>query len=99
MSLEPDAIRRVAKLARLHVPAEHEAALASELSGILGWIEQLDAVDVTGIDPLTGAAQMALRLRPDVVTDGGITPAVLSNAPDRGPGPDGPYYAVPKVVE
>ena len=99
MSLDSGAIRRVAKLARLYIPAEDEAALASELGGILGWIEQLDAVDVTGIDPLTGAAQMALRLRPDIVTDGGITPQVLANAPDRGPGPDGPYYAVPKVVE
>jgi len=99
MPIDEATIRRVAKLARLHVPAGDEAALAHEIGGILGWIEQLNEVDVTGIDPLTGAAQMALRLRPDVVTDGGITDQVLANAPDRGPGPDGPFYAVPKVVE
>ena len=99
MPLDPTAIRRVAKLARLHVPEADIPALTAELGGILGWIEQLNEVDVSGIDPLTGAAQMALRLRPDVVTDGGITSLVLANAPDRGPGPDGPFYAVPKVVE
>ena len=99
MPIDEATIRRVAKLARLHVPAGDEAVLAHEIGGILGWIEQLNEVDVTGIDPLTGAAQMALRLRPDVVTDGGITGQVLANAPDRGPGPDGPFYAVPKVVE
>ena len=48
-----------------------------------------------GIDPLTGAAQMAMRLRPDTVTDGGIPDRVLGNAPDR----SGAFYAVPKVVE
>jgi len=55
----------------------------------------LNEVDVEGIDPLTGAAQMAMRLRPDVVTDGGIPDLVLGNAPDRA----GTFYAVPKVVE
>ena len=57
--------------------------LQSELNGILGWIEQLNEVDVEGVEPLTGAAAMALRMRDDVVTDGGIRDAVLSNAPDR----------------
>ena len=99
MPIDEATIHRVAKLARLHVPAATEATLAAELGGILGWIEQLNEVDVTGIDPLTGAAQMALRLRPDVITDGGITDQVLANAPDRGPGADGPFYAVPKVLE
>ena len=99
MPIDEATIRRVAKLARLYVPAANEATLAAELGGILGWIEQLNEVDVTGIDPLTGAAQMALRLRPDVITDGGITDQVLANAPDRGPGADGPFYAVPKVME
>ena len=67
----------------------------AKLARILGWIEQLNELDVEGIEPLTGAAQMALRLRADEVTDGGIAEQVLSNAPDRA----GPFYAVPKVVE
>lgn len=95
MPLEPATVRRIAKLARLHVEEADIARLQGELNGILGWIEQLSAVDVDGVEPLTGAASMAMRLRDDVVTDGGIQEAVLSNAPDRA----GVFYAVPKVVE
>ena len=95
MSLDPAAVRRVAKLARIRVDDAELGQLAQELGGILGWIEQLNEVDVDGIEPLAGAAQMALRLRADEVTDGGIPELVLSNAPDRA----GPFYAVPKVVE
>lgn len=95
MSLDPAAVRRIARLARIHVDDAEAARLAGELSGILGWIEQLNEVDVAGIDPLTGAAQMAMRMRLDVVTDGGIPELVLGDAPDR----TGAFYAVPKVVE
>ena len=95
MSLDPATVRRIAKLARLHVEEDDLPRLQSELNGILGWIEQLNEVDVEGVEPLAGAASMALRMRDDVVTDGGIQDAVLSNAPGR----VGPFYAVPKVVE
>ena len=95
MSLDPATIRRIAKLARLHVEDADVPRLLDELNGILGWIEQLNAVDVEGVEPLTGAAHMAMRMRDDVVTDGGMADAVLGNAPDR----VGAYYAVPKVVE
>jgi aspartyl-tRNA(Asn)/glutamyl-tRNA(Gln) amidotransferase subunit C len=95
MSLDAATIRRIAKLARIHVAEDEVARLQSELGGILGWIAQLNEVDVTGVEPLTGAAHMALIQREDVVTDGGIAERVLANAPDR----VGPYYAVPKVVE
>ncbi len=95
MSLDPATVRRIAKLARLHVEEADVPRLQSELNGILGWIEQLNEVDVEGIAPLTGAAAMAMRMRDDVVSDGGMAEAVLSNAPDRA----GAFYAVPKVVE
>ena len=95
MSLDPATVRRIAKLARLHLDEADIPRVQSELNGILGWIEQLNEVDVTGIEPLTGAASMAMRLRADAVTDGGMQEAVLSNAPDRA----GSFYAVPKVVE
>ena len=95
MSLDPATVQRIARLARIHVDDTEAAQLAGELNSILGWIEQLNEVDVEGIDPLTGAAQMAMRLRPDVVTDGGIPELVLGNAPDRA----GAFYSVPKVVE
>ena len=95
MSLDPSSVRRIARLARIRVDEAQVAALRSDLNAILGWIEQLDEVDVTGVAPLTGGAQMALRLRADVVDDGARAEAVLANAPDRHDG----YFAVPKVVE
>ncbi len=95
MSLDPATVRRIAKLSRLHVDEADIPRLQAELNGILGWIEQLNEVDVEGIAPLTGAAAMAMRMRDDVVSDGGMADAVLSNAPDRA----GAFYAVPKVVE
>ena len=95
MSLDPATVRRIAKLARIGVAAGDIARLQGELNGILGWIEQLSEVDVSGVQPLTGGSNIALRLRPDAVTDGQMTEAVLSNAPDR----VGNFYTVPKVVE
>jgi aspartyl-tRNA(Asn)/glutamyl-tRNA(Gln) amidotransferase subunit C len=95
MSLDTATVARIAKLARIHVEESNLAALQGDLNSILGWIEQLNEVDVTDIPPLTGAAHMALRLREDVVTDGGIADAILANAPDRA----GNFFAVPKVVE
>jgi aspartyl-tRNA(Asn)/glutamyl-tRNA(Gln) amidotransferase subunit C len=95
MSLDPATVRRIAKLARIHLADDEVVALQGELNGIVDWIAQLNEIDVEGIEPLTGAAHMALRLREDVVTDGGQREAVLANAPDRA----GAFYAVPKVVE
>jgi aspartyl-tRNA(Asn)/glutamyl-tRNA(Gln) amidotransferase subunit C len=95
MSLDSATVRRIAKLARIRVEEADVARLQGELNGILGWIEQLAEVDVEGVEPLTGGAQIALRLREDVVTDGGIPEQILSNAPDR----VGAFFTVPKVVE
>ena len=95
MSLDPATVCRIAKLARIRVTEEQVAPLQAQLNSILGWIEQLNEVDVDGVAPLTGAADMALRLRDDAVTDGGIAELVLANAPDR----MGPFFTVPKVVE
>ena len=95
MSLDPATVRRIASLARIRLDEAQVQPLQAELNGILGWIEQLNEIDVTGIEPLTGAADMALKMREDVVTDGGIRDALLANAPDRA----GDYFAVPKVVE
>ena len=95
MSLDPATVRRIASLARIRVEEDEVLRLQSELNGILGWIEQLNEVDVDGIAPLTGGAQMALRLREDAVTDGNYPDKILANAPDR----EGNFFAVPKVVE
>jgi aspartyl-tRNA(Asn)/glutamyl-tRNA(Gln) amidotransferase subunit C len=95
MSLDPATVRRIASLARIRVEEPDVPRLQAELNNILGWIEQLNEVDVDGIEPLTGGAQMALKMREDVVSDGGIPEKILANAPERA----GPFYAVPKVVE
>jgi len=95
MSLDPATVRRIASLARIRVEEPEIATLQTELNAILGWIEQLNEVDVDGVEPLTGAAQMALKMREDAVTDGGYPDRVLANAPERA----GDFFAVPKVVE
>jgi aspartyl-tRNA(Asn)/glutamyl-tRNA(Gln) amidotransferase subunit C len=95
MSLDQATVRRIARLARIHVEEADVARLQTEMNAILGWIEQLGEVDVEGVPPLTGGAQIALRLRDDDVTDGGEMEAVLANAPDR----VGNFFTVPKVVE
>ena len=95
MSLDPATVRRIAKLARIRVTDEQVAPLQAQINGILGWIDQLNEVDVDGVAPLTGAGDIALRLRADTVTDGGMAEQVLANAPDRA----GPFFTVPKVVE
>lgn len=95
MSLDPATIRRIASLARIRVEDDQLEPLALELNGILGWIEQLNEVNVDGVEPLTGGAQMAMKMRDDLVTDGGYKEQILANAPDR----NGDFFAVPKVVE
>lgn len=95
MSLDHATVRRIAALARIRVEDEEVDHLCQELNGILGWIEQLQEVDVSGVEPLAGAANMAAPMRADVVTDGGYPDKVLSNAPER----IGDFYVVPKVVE
>ena len=95
MSLDLATVRRIAALARIHVEDEEAERLQSELNSILGWIEQLNEVNIEGVDPLTGATHMALKMRDDVVTDGGYPEKILANAPER----IGEFFAVPKVVE
>jgi len=95
MSIDIDTARRVAHLARIAVKEQDLPALAGELSGILDFMEQLNEVDVTGIEAMTSVTPMRLKRREDVVTDGGQPEKVLSNAPDAREG----FFAVPKVME
>lgn len=95
MSIDTETARRVAKLARIKVDEAKLPELANEFSAILGFIEQLNEVDVDGIEPMTSVTPQRLKRRDDVVTDGGQPQAVLKNAPDAREG----FFAVPKVVE
>lgn len=93
--IDIDTARRVAKLARIRVPEDNLPKLADQLSGILDFMEQLNEVDVTGIEPMTSVTPMRLKRRKDGVTDGNIQTRILANAPDAREG----FFAVPKVVE
>ena len=95
MSVDAATVRHIAKLARIAVSDEEVAALEPELNNILGWIEQLQEVDVAGVEPMTAVIPNTLRLRADEVTDGGIRDDVLANAPNAEHG----FFAVPKVIE
>ncbi|WP_166041266.1 Asp-tRNA(Asn)/Glu-tRNA(Gln) amidotransferase subunit GatC [Sphingosinicella sp. YJ22] len=95
MSVDAATVRHIAKLARIAVSDEEVAALEPELNNILGWIEQLQEVDVTGVQPMTAVIPNTLRMRQDVVNDGGIRDDVLANAPVAEHG----FFAVPKVIE
>jgi len=95
MAIDAATVKKVAGLAKLRVPDERLGPLADELSGILAWIEQLNAVDTEGVEPMTSAVATKLPLREDAVTDGGDPERVLSNAPRR----DKNFFVVPKVVE
>ena len=95
MSLEPATIRRIATLARIHVEDAELATLASRTERHFRLDRALNEVNVDGVEPLTGAQQMALKMREDVVTDGGYPDKVMANAPERA----GDFFVVPKVVE
>ena len=95
MSVDLATVKRVARLARLAVSEEDAARMTGELNGILGFVEQLDEVDVTGIEPMTSVTPMAMKKRADLVTDGNKADAIVANAPAT----DRNFFQVPKVVE
>lgn len=95
MSIDQNTAAKVAKLARIKVEDDALPALAQEFNNILGFIEQLNEVDVEGVEPMTSVTPMRLKRRDDVVTDGNMPEKVLKNAPDAREG----FFAVPKVVE
>ncbi|MDE0751803.1 MAG: Asp-tRNA(Asn)/Glu-tRNA(Gln) amidotransferase subunit GatC [Planktomarina sp.] len=95
MLIDTKMAARVAKLARIRVDAADLPALAQEFTNILGFIEQLNEVNVEGIEPMTSVTPQRLFRREDVVNDGNQQVAVLSNAPDAREG----FFAVPMVVE
>ncbi|MEI6801488.1 MAG: Asp-tRNA(Asn)/Glu-tRNA(Gln) amidotransferase subunit GatC [Pseudomonadota bacterium] len=95
MSIDTATARKVAKLARIRVQEADLPKLAEQLSGILGFMEQLNEVDVTGIEPMVSVTPMRLARRADVVSAGNIQAQILANAPDAREG----FFAVPKVVE
>jgi aspartyl-tRNA(Asn)/glutamyl-tRNA(Gln) amidotransferase subunit C len=95
MSVDAETVRRIAHLARIAVPESEIEHLQGELNAMLAFVEQLQEVDVAGVEPMTSVTPMAMKKRADVVTDGGIAGDVVKNAPAT----EGHFFLVPKVVE
>ena len=95
MSIDLQTVKKIASLSRISVTDAEAQAMVPELNNILGWVEQLGEVDVTGIEPMTAVIPNVQRLREDVVTDGNVRELVLANAPRAEHG----FFAVPKVIE
>ena len=95
MSVDQATVKRVARLARIKVKDEDVPRLAGELNAILAFVEQLNEVDVSGVEPLTSVVAMKMKMRDDVVSDGGIPKDVTKNAPAT----EDDFFMVPKVVE
>ena len=95
MSVDADTVRRVAHLARLAVAEDEVEHLRGELNAILAFVEQLAEAEVDGVEPMTSVTPLAMKMRKDEVTDGGIADAIMANAPAR----EDHFFLVPKVVE
>ncbi|MBA5778019.1 Asp-tRNA(Asn)/Glu-tRNA(Gln) amidotransferase subunit GatC [Stappia sp. F7233] len=95
MSVDIGTVKRVARLARIKVTDEEAERMTGELNGILHFVEQLDEVDISGVEPLTSVVEQVMKKRKDGVTDGGIAAEVVANAPAS----EDNFFMVPKVVE
>jgi aspartyl-tRNA(Asn)/glutamyl-tRNA(Gln) amidotransferase subunit C len=95
MSVDLNTVRRIARLARLAVTDEEVPHLQGELNAILSFVEQLNEVDVEGVDPMTSVIPMSMKKRQDVVTEGGYPDQIVRNAPAT----EDNFFLVPKVVE
>ena len=95
MAVDPDTVRHVAKLARMRLEPAQQESLATELSNIIRWVEQLNELDTDGVEPMTSVAEMNIKMRDDVVTDGNRQDDIIANAPQSKHG----FFVVPRVVE
>lgn len=95
MSVDLATVKRVARLARIAVTDEEAVKMEGELNTILGFVDQLNEVDVSGVEPMTSVMPMDMKKRPDIVTDGGKATDIVANAPAT----EENYFLVPKVVE
>jgi aspartyl-tRNA(Asn)/glutamyl-tRNA(Gln) amidotransferase subunit C len=95
MSVDLATVRRIAHLARIRVSEEEAPYLQNEINSILSFVEELNAVDVEGVEPMTSVLPMKMKKRADLISDGEIVDKVLANAPAREDG----FFVVPKVIE
>lgn len=95
MSVDTVTVKRVANLARIAVTEDDVSRMTGQLNAILGFVEQLNEVNVEGVEPMTSVTPMAMKKRQDVVSDGGKVADIVANAPTT----EENFFVVPKVVE
>jgi aspartyl-tRNA(Asn)/glutamyl-tRNA(Gln) amidotransferase subunit C len=95
MSVDAATVKRIGRLARIRVEEDEVEKYQGEINAILGFVEQLNEVNVEGVEPMTSVTPMQLRRRDDVVTDGGYPEKVVANAPLT----EDNFFMVPKVIE
>lgn len=95
MSVDASTVKRIGRLARIRIEEGEVEKYQEELNAILGFVEQLNEVDVSGVEPMTSVTPMQLRRREDKVTDGGYPEKIVKNAPLT----EDNFFMVPKVVE
>lgn len=95
MSVDKDTVRRIAKLSRIALDESRVAPMVDELNSIFAWVQQLNEVNIEGVRPLTSVVEQRLKMRDDVVTDGGNANELMANAPQG----EDHFFVVPKVVE
>ncbi len=95
MSVDIDTVKRVANLARIAVSNSEAEKMQGELNAILGFVEQLNEVDVDGVEPMTSVVDMKMKKRVDIVTDGSKADDIVANAPES----EDHFFMVPKVIE
>ena len=95
MSVDAATVKRIARLARIRIADDEVERYSGELNTILGFVEQLNEVDVSDVEPMTSVTPMTLRRREDKVTDGGYADKIVANAPLA----EDNFFMVPKVVE
>lgn len=96
MAFTKEQLQKFAKLIRIEISDEKLTEM--KIDSIVDWIDKLQKIDTTGIEPMITPVTHALPLRADVVNDGGIRDAVLANTPDEA-GKSRGYFAVPKVMD
>ncbi|WP_417681391.1 Asp-tRNA(Asn)/Glu-tRNA(Gln) amidotransferase subunit GatC [Roseibium sp.] len=95
MSVDTQTVKKVARLARIKVSDADAERMTGELNAILGFVEQLDEVNIDGVEPLTSVVEQTMKKRQDGVTDGGYANDIIANAPAS----EDNFFMVPKVVE
>lgn len=95
MMIDDEAVRHVARLARIRLTSDEAHAFSGELSCIVDWVERLAELDTTGVPATASVMSLALRQREDVVCEGGDVDAILGGAPQAEYG----FFSVPRVIE